>query len=272
MPPDTAVPLAARPATVIRHCRYGRMLYMRHDLYVGRSLDLYGEYCQGESDLFAQLLRPGQVAVEVGANIGSHTVHLAQLVGPTGRVLAFEPQPLVFSLLSANLVLNEQFHARAIHAALGSAEGSIKVPVLDPRVSQNFGGLSLQGREQGEEVRQTTLDRHELPSLRLLKIDVEGMECEILLGGEETIARHRPVLYVENDRPENSARLIGMIRDMDYRLYWHVPALFNPHNFAGNRENVFGNVASFNMLCVAREADLALTGFKEITGPDDRPQ
>ena len=265
MPPDAA----SAPATLIKNCRHGRMLYMRHDLYVGRSLDLYGEYCQGESELFAQLLRPGQVAVEVGANIGSHTVHLAQLVGPTGRVLAFEPQLFVFSLLSANLVLNEQFHARAIHAAVGSAEGSVRVPVLDPRVSQNFGGLSLRDKERGEEVRQTTLDRHELPSLRLLKVDVEGMESEVLLGGRQTIARHRPILYVENDRRENSARLIVLIKEMDYRLYWHLPRLFNPHNFARRAENVFGNVVSINMLCVPSEADVSLDGFNEVSGPDD---
>ena len=82
------------------------MLYNFHDLYIGRSLDLYGEYSEGEIDLFGQIVQPGQVVVEVGANIGAHTVFLAHRSGPAARVLAFEPQRIVFQTLCANLALN----------------------------------------------------------------------------------------------------------------------------------------------------------------------
>src|SRR5580704_3368922 len=166
-------------ATALKQCRYGRMLYLRGDVYIGRSLELYGEYGQSENALFAQLLAPGHIAVEVGANIGAHTVHLGKLVGPGGAVLAFEPQRIIFTVLCANLALNDLFNARPIHAAVGSSEGTINVPVLDPRAQQNFGGLSLGKTSQGEPVSQVMLDRYPLPSLRLLKLDVEGMETEV---------------------------------------------------------------------------------------------
>jgi FkbM family methyltransferase len=257
-------------AVALKACRHGRMLYLRNDIFVGRSLDLYGEFCEGEGDLFNQLLSPGQVAVEVGANIGAHTVHIAQLVGPSGLVLAFEPQPALFYLLCGNLALNEQFHVRAYRAAVGSAPGRINVPILDPKSTANFGGVSMQ-QAGGEAVTQLALDRFTLPSLRLLKIDVEGMETEVLLGARETIRRHRPILYVENDRRQNSARLIGLITELGYRLYWHLPPLFSANNFARNPENVFPGIVSVNMLGVPNDMPTQFTGFRQVTGPDDQP-
>ena len=256
-------------ATALRDCRHGRFLYLREDIYIGRSLELYGEYCEGEARLFAQLVGQGHVVVEAGANIGSHTVHLAKLVGPGGQVLAFEPQRIVHTILCANLALNEQFHAQAIRAAVGSAKGTIKVPVLDPHGKLNFGAMSLPMATDGEAVPVVVLDEYELPSLRLLKIDVEGMEIEVLRGAAQTVKRHRPFLYVENDREKNSVELIGLIMEMGYKLFWHLPFLFNPNNFFGHAENVFGGVASINMLCVPAEIAAKITGFRPITSPND---
>ena len=61
--------------------RYGKIMYNQLDQYVGKSLRLYGEFSQGEADVFDQIVKPGHIVVEAGANIGSHTIHLAQLAG-----------------------------------------------------------------------------------------------------------------------------------------------------------------------------------------------
>ena len=58
----------------VKDCRHGRLMYLLNDAYIGRSLDVYGEYSEGEIALFRQLLRPGDVAVDVGANIGALTI------------------------------------------------------------------------------------------------------------------------------------------------------------------------------------------------------
>jgi len=79
------------------------------------------------------------------------------------------------------------------------------------------------------------------------------------------------VLYVENDRVENSERLIRLIQGLGYRLWWHFPRYFNPDNFAGNPENVFGSGASINMLGVPSEFAANITGMREVGGPSDRP-
>jgi len=88
---------------LVHDFRYGKIIYNTLDKYVGKSLKLYGEFSQGEADLFEMIVKPGACVVEVGANIGSHTIHLAQLAGKDGAVWAFEPQRLVFQILAGNI-------------------------------------------------------------------------------------------------------------------------------------------------------------------------
>jgi FkbM family methyltransferase len=245
------------------------MVYNFHDMYVGRCLDLYAEFSEGEVELFKQILFPGNFAVEVGANIGGHTVFLAQAVWPTGSVLAFEPQRIVFQTLCGNLALNSISNVDARHAAVGNAPGEIVVPVLDYSRENNFGGLELGGYTNGERVPVITLDSLNLPNCDFLKVDAEGMEQAVLEGAAATIARCQPLMYVENDRTEKSAQLIRTIAAMGYNLYWHMPQLFQPNNYAGNPENVFGNIASFNMFCLPKgNRNFHLDHFQPVVVPE----
>ena len=113
-----------------------------------------------------------------------------------------------------------------------------------------------------------TVDSLQLRRCRLLKVDVEGMESEVLEGARDTIARCRPLLYVENDRKEHSARLIALIQSFNYRLWWHLPRLYNPNNFRADGENLFGNLLSVNVLCVPRESTTTVD-LREILSPED---
>lgn len=245
--------------------RDGYFLYNRNDQYIGRSIEQYGEFSALEMKLFAQICTPGSVVIEVGANIGAHTVGLARLVGPQGRVLAFEPQRLPFQMLCANVALNSLDNVDCFWAAVSSEVGSINVPDLNPRKEYNFGGLTLLGSQSGRRVACLTLDQYvTLPKVDLVKIDVEGMEADVLKGGEGLLKRFKPLLYVENDRLEKSETLTRLIASFDYRMYWHLPPLFNPDNFFANRENSYLNVVSANMLCVHRDSQIRTTGFEEV--------
>ena len=122
----------------------------------------------------------------------------------------------------------------------------------------------------GAAVQQMTIDGLKLPACHLLKIDVAGMEADVLAGAEQTIRRWRPVLYVENDRPEKSAALIRQALGLGYRLYWHLPRLFNPHNYFGVTENIFGTIVSVNMLGFHGSISQNVTDLREITDPEDR--
>src|SRR5512141_1091170 len=243
------------------------MLYNIHDIYIGRSLEHYGEFSEGEGDLFRQLVKPGQVIVEVGANIGAHTLLLAQLSGVGGKVLAFEPQRIVFQTLCANLALNSITNVHCFHAAVGGTPGHVVVPLLDYSRDGNFGGLELGSHAQGESVPLLTIDSLNLPRCDFLKIDVEGMEQQVLEGAVKTIAMHSPVLYVENDRKEKAAPLIRFIDSLGYNMYWHTPPLFNPGNYSGNPENIFGPIVSINMLCLPRKLQQQAGGLQPVRVP-----
>jgi FkbM family methyltransferase len=256
------------PVFETRDCRYGRMLYPAQDLYVGRSLALYGEYSEWEADVLRHFVRPRDAVVEVGANLGAHTVLLARLAGAAGSVLAFEPQPVIYQLLCANLALNQITTVQAEPKGLGRRTGFAHIPVLDYGARENFGGLSLELVTEGVKVPVAILDSYRLSRCDFLKLDVEGMELQVLEGGAETLHRLRPVLYVENDRQDKSHDLMAFLLAMDYRLWWHWPALFHPDNFAGNPENVFGQEGSVNLLCVPREKGFS-TNMVEVKGPGD---
>lgn len=245
--------------------RDGYFLYNRNDSYIGRSIEHYGEYSALEMTLFGQLCAAGHIVIEVGANIGAHTVGLARLVGPEGRVLAFEPQRVPFQTLCANVALNSLENVDCFWAALGNEDGFIDVPDLNPRKISNFGAVTLVGAPSDRRVACQTLDQHvTLPRLDLIKIDVEGMEADVLRGGERLLKQFKPVLYVENDRLEKSEALTRLIASFDYRMYWHFPPLFNPDNFYANSTNLFPSVVSANMLCVHRDSQLRLKGFQEV--------
>jgi FkbM family methyltransferase len=242
---------------------HGYLLYNRNDIYIGRAIEKYGEYSALEMVLFEDLCSAGNAVVEVGANIGAHTVGFSRLVGPQGRVLAFEPQRLVFQTLCANVALNSLTNVDCYFAAVGAQEGAITVPSVSPWDERNFGGLSLLGAGVGAPVPCFMLDRFiDLPRVNLLKVDVEGMEAEVLRGGAKLITKFKPILYVENDRVDQSEVLIRLIASFGYRLFWHLPPLFNPKNFYGEDENLYEDIVSCNMLCLHRDADTS-PGFLE---------
>jgi hypothetical protein len=80
--------------------------------------------------------------------------------------------------------------------------------------------------------------------------------------------KHRPVLYVENDRADLHADLVRTIDSLSYNQFWHIVRLYNPDNFYGNQENVFNNIASFDMLCVPRERPDIVLGGEKIEPPE----
>lgn len=243
--------------------RYGRMIVNRHDEYVGRSFLTYGEFSEGEVGFLRALVGPGMAVVEAGANYGAHTIPLAQMVGRSGTMLAIEPQRLAYQALCGNLALNSLPQVIALQAAVGAEPGHVVVPLLDPDAPNNIGGLALGAHQQGERVPQITVDSLDVPRLDLLKADVEGMEPEVLIGAVATLRRHRPLLYLESDRDDRRAELLALLRAHRYDAYWHCPPLYNPDNYAGRVDNVFGQIVSQNLLCVPRERVLPMTGTME---------
>lgn len=261
------LPALATGDNCLTRCRYGWMLTNRNDLYIGRSLQHYGEYCQDESDLLAPYLSPGDWVVDAGANVGSMTLFFAQAVGAAGRVVSLEPQRMVHQMLCANAALNGLTNVHALHAAAGAQSGSIKVDIPDYAKPNNFGAMPLGDWQAGEDVRLLRLDELELERCRLIKIDVEGMEHAVLEGASACIARHRPVMYIENDHEEKAQALLRQVAALDYRIYRHVSSYFNPANFLGRSDNIFEGIYASNMLCLPAEGGFAQPTLEEVRIP-----
>jgi len=252
--------------------RYGYVLFNKNDQYIGKAIEKYGEFSESEVEIFRQLCGAGDIVVEVGANIGTHTMVLAQFVGNTGRVYAYEPQRIIFQTLCANMALNNIENVECFQVALADAPGHILFPDIRYDIAGNFGAVEMDKFAAGNKIPVARLDDAlEAPRLKLIKIDAEGMEHKVISGATGLIGRHRPFLYVENDRIDKSQALIELILSLDYRLYWHCPPLFNPANFAGDPENIYPHTVSINMICVPRANPIEMMGFQEIARADEHP-
>ena len=228
----------------------GVLLYNRFDQYVGRSIELYGEYCEERVQLLRSVLQPGDIAVEVGAYIGVTTLALSRAVGSTGAVIAIEAQRLAHQMLCANLALNSMTNVYAPLMAADEEQGQLVAPILSPMAQNNFAALGLKDQEWegGDAVPTNTVDSFELQHCRLLAVDAEGMEVEVLRGAEATLATCAPIVYVANHRRDKSPALISHLLDRGYQLFWCVTPVWRPGNYAGNDTNHFAETVVVGML------------------------
>jgi hypothetical protein len=128
------------------------------------------------------------------------------------------------------------------------------------------------GGSPGASVPVLTLDGLGLNSCRLLKIDVEGMELDVLQGGAALVETTRPIIYVENNDVARSPALIAWLLARGYHLHWHLSRFFNPANFFANPDNVFGELCDLNMIAVGPDLAPAFTRLPAVTGADDNWQ
>jgi len=172
---------------------------------LGWNLLFFGTYEPELRDYFRSVLRAGGVAVDVGANVGWHTLLMAQCVGDRGRVLAFEPNPSVRDRLRFHVSLNRLSQVDVFPFAL--TDRAERLPFNAPAVDDAHAGdgcLMVEGpaRTPGSvDVDATPFDallpRLELARLDLIKIDVEGFEWPALRGAEQAIATFRPHVIFE---------------------------------------------------------------------------
>lgn len=218
--------LRPRPFVLVQ-TDHGSMIVNRFDGHrvpsgecygVGHQLLSFGSFDKPEIDFVLDVLRnlrksrgDGVVALDCGANIGVHTLEMASEMSGWGEVLAFEAQERLYYALCGNITLNNLFNARACFGALSNKNSSMKIPVPDYTRSSSFGSLELQKRPTTEYIGQSisysekscatvqalTLDSFAFPRVDFVKIDVEGMEIEVLEGASALLDRYKPDLLIE---------------------------------------------------------------------------
>ncbi len=207
----------SRPSTVylgnnraITRTKYGARLFLdTRDLSVGIPLALDGDYEPQLNPWMIGTLRPGDVAVDVGANIGFYTIHFAARVGAGGHVHAFECNPELVELLRDSIDIN-YLESRCTLYPIAVTDHAGDVSFSQP--SKHLGGGSLIEGELSNDtstkltVPATTLDTvftGQEPPVRLLHIDTESSEPQVIAGGRAFIERHRDMIIVVEVLGEN---------------------------------------------------------------------
>lgn len=235
-----------------------------HGDMISEYVNLYGEWCESEVFLYSLILGANSNVVEIGSNIGMHTVPLAKMCSK-GTVICFEPQRAIFQILNANLALNNLLHVDAQRLAIGDSQRHIEIQATDYEQPWNYGSFSIgrgfstenafKGKIASDRVSMIALDQsaevNAISALDLLKIDAEGSEKEVLKGAHKTIERYRPAIFVENNQKGKEDELIRMLNDLDYTPYWFLSKRYRRANY--NKAAEFLSGVDANMICLPRE-------------------
>lgn len=205
---------------------FGKFYY--HDnSQIGKAI-AEGKFWEDFYKPWFDLLEPGDVLVDVGANMGFFSIYAAKK-GAT--VWAFEVSPGVFEVMQKNVIENEvEQNVKCENQALFDEPG---VLTLNPEWEHSIGGrvtdydyhsdgMSLIKGEGGVEFRSRTLDSYGLEKLHLLKIDTQGADLRVLCGAKETINRCRPIILCEMEpiparlHGDDEVGLMGFFREADY--------------------------------------------------------
>jgi FkbM family methyltransferase len=199
--------------------------------------------------------------VDIGANIGQHSMYVASLVGEKGSVYSFEPIPFIYNQLQDSLKANHFEHI--IHAkniALGEHESSETLHIS----RKNVGGSSLVSHENESEtiiveVKNGDRELANIPSINVIKIDVEGYEYEVLTGIKETLLKHSPTIFLEfsgeiyNKQNKNhGAKILALLRECRYTLYDIEDDMKEIHNDKEYLALFPHTLTQTNLLCIVR--------------------
>ncbi len=197
------------------------------------SIYLFGSFEPRTVALYTSRIQPGDVVLDIGANVGAHTLPFARCVNESGRVHAFEPTEFGFAKLQENLRLNPELSARVVAEQLflvaraGDAAANDLCAswplVADPALHPEHGGRSVSTQGARSETLDSYVERNALTRVDWIKIDVDGYEFSVLSGAERTLRRFRPKLilefapYLATEVGEGFEALVDLLRNHGYR-------------------------------------------------------
>jgi FkbM family methyltransferase len=157
-------------------------------------------------------LEPGDWAIDVGANIGHYTARFSQLVGPSGRVIAFEPVPATFELLAANAAFFAHANVTLLNLAASNATRvlGIEIPTFEQGLKNYYGAALTASETAALRVMTCAIDSLSLPGrVGVLKIDAEGHDAVVLEGAQALLARDHPTVVIESVSEHVNQMMLG---------------------------------------------------------------
>jgi FkbM family methyltransferase len=212
---------------------------VKYDLDLSQGIDfaiyLGGMFERSTAAVLSKLTKPSSLVLDIGANIGAHTFRLANLVGPKGRVMAFEPTEFAFRKLRRNLDLNPSLASRVetFHCFLTANDGA-NVPSAIYSSWPLGAEAGLHPKHLGREMQTEAAQARSLDSIlneradrkvQLVKLDVDGFECNVLRGATSLLRDTRPIFvmelapYVLEERGASLEQLLDYFLPNGYALY-----------------------------------------------------
>jgi len=237
------------------------------DLSEGIDLAIYllGKFENTTVRTYRRFLRQGDSVLDIGANIGAHTLHLAACVGDTGHVVAFEPTAYAYRKLLCNLSLNPHLAARVYTEQIMLTDRDETIapsnlyaswPLITnlPSVHPKHLGLAKSTTGARALTLDHYLDSHPEVKPDFIKLDVDGNECSMLRGARQTLQRYHPMLLMEimpyglEETGHSLDELLSILADSGYELF-SIPDLASlpPQPELLNKRIVPGG--SINVLC-----------------------
>jgi len=232
---------------IVTTAKHGVFSFFKDDDPIGTCLYVYGEWAEQEFDVISKLITPDTNCIDIGSNIGTHTVWLSRHC-PNGFVFSIEPQFYISQILNTNIMLNDCHNVMPLNLGIANTSGKMLVKVLHPQVQrqQNYGEFSLltqSSTEEGVLIDVKRLDDIELYGypIGFIKIDCELLEAQVLQSAKTLIAENKPNMYIEFNREEGNDEVLSILNEYGYNCYWHVYEKFNSNNFNQQTVNIWVN-------------------------------
>lgn len=192
------------------------------DLYISRNLINYGEWEPHIRQMLNNLCKPDMTVMDIGANIGAHTVYMSKLVGENGKVIAFEPCKSHTEILFYNLMINNCFNTQLYSYGCSDNDATMFIDerFKNTKQNENFGCIVLKNEliNKNDEIIETrTIDSFNFPKIDVVKIDAEYMENKVICGMKNTILKYKPIIIIEihNNELKNMTDIFDSI---DYKI------------------------------------------------------
>ncbi len=189
----------------------------------------YGTYEELEAKIMEEKIEIGNIVVDVGANIGLHTLNMARIVGNAGQVFAFEPDPSNFEILKKNVKINNYKNIILEQKAVGDKHGRTTLYQSDHPGKHRIFPQTEQAKSQVQ-VELTNLDNYfdsdMTDKINFIKIDVEGLEFSVLKGMKNILKNSKKIKILFEFMPENTMEvgftpieLLNYLTSNDFKLY-----------------------------------------------------